>query len=187
MQFATNKPKNRDNIFVDKATVKNITITYGTKEPWQTYADDISVKLQLDIGKDFFPEMYIGGKFKVDEVSGEVIGWSSALKVKMLADALGMPIELGKGDTLAGIRLPEAFSQQAIGKEICRLTYLSTKLKKDGGNLWKDWQETRSPNTDHSKFKADFNKAVSGGYVKDFLRPNSQPMTDNTSNADLPL
>ena len=45
-----------------------------------------------DIGKDFFPEMYIGGKFKVDEVSGEVIGWSSALKVKMLADALGMDL-----------------------------------------------------------------------------------------------
>ena len=189
MEYADSKPKNNDNIFVDSVTIKNMTVTYGTKEPWQTYADDISVKLELDIGRDFFPEMYIGGRFKVDDISGEVVGWSSALKVKMLADSLGMPIGLGSGETLTTLRLPADFIDKAKGRKICRLTYLSTKLKKTGGQLWKDWQETRRENIDHAKFKADFMSAVENGYVKDFCRPGqeqTQPPVDNTV-GDIPL
>ena len=189
MQYASSSKGNKDNIFVDPVMIKNMTVTYGTKEPWQTYADDISVKIELDIGKDFFPEMYIGGRFKVDDLSGEVVGWSSALKVKMLADSLETPIALGTGETLKTLRLPDDFTEKAKGKLICRLTYLSTKLKKNGAQFWKDWQETRHPKTDHNKFKADFTKAVEGGYVKDFCPPGSEIPTpsQDTNLDDIPL
>jgi len=190
MQYASSTTREKDNIFVDPVTIKSITITYGTKEEWQTYADDISVKLELDIGKDFFPEMYIGGRFKVDDISGEVVGWSSALKVKMLADSLGMPIDLGSGETISTLRLPADFEAKAVGKQICRLTYLSTKLKKDGKQLWKDWQETRYPKIDHAKFKGDFIRAVENGYVKDFCSPGNelpQGLNQDTNLSDIPL
>ena len=189
MQYASTSSSSKDNIFVDPVTIRNITVTYGTKEPWQTYADDISVKLELDIGRDFYTEMYIGGRFKVDELSGEVVGWSSALKVKMLADSLGLPIALGTGETLTTLRLPDDFIDKAKGKQICRLTYLSTKLKKDGGQLWKDWQETRHPKIDHGKFKADFLSAVDNGYVKDFCKPGEEMSAPAASATvgDIPL
>ena len=75
MQWGTqSKGGGGDNIFVDKAKIVDCNITYGEKKNWQTYADDISIELTLDVGKDFTPSMYIGGKFKSDDVSGLIVG-----------------------------------------------------------------------------------------------------------------
>ena len=68
----------KDNIFVDNVTIASAEIKYGVKEDWQTYSDDISIHLTLDIGRDFQPKMYIGGNYKKDDVSGEILGWSTA-------------------------------------------------------------------------------------------------------------
>ena len=163
---------NKDNIFVDKVRIATAEIKYGVKEEWQTYSDDISIHLTLDIGKDFQPNMYIGGNYKKDEVSGEIVGWSTAFKVKMFFDSIGMPIMLDKGKNPQSSRLPADAQQRLLEKQFLRLTYISTKTKRDGGQLWKDWQETRNPNYNTKDFKADFKEAVSKGYVKDFQSSN---------------
>ena len=49
-----------------------------------------------------------------------------------------------------------------------RLTYISTKTKKDGNPLWKDWQETRSASYDQARFKNEFKESVGKKYIKDF-------------------
>ena len=66
---------------------------------------------------------------------------------------------------------------------------LIEKLKKDGGQLWKDWQETRHPKIDHGKFKADFLSAVDNGYVKDFCKPGEEMSAPAASATvgDIPL
>ena len=101
MEWVTNSSggggKGKSNIFVDKAKIAKVEIKYGVQEEWQTYCDDISIHLTLDIGKDFQPTMYIGGNYKKDDVSGEIVGWSTAFKIKLFFDALGMPIKLDKG------------------------------------------------------------------------------------------
>ena len=158
----------KDNIFVDKVKIATAEIKYGVQEEWQTYSDDISIHLTLDIGKDFQPNMYIGGNYKKDEVSGEIVGWSTAFKVKMFFDSIGLPIKLDKGKNPQSSRLPADAQQRLIGKDFLRLTYISTKTKRDGGALWKDWQETRLPNYDTNKFKEEFKTSVSKSYVKDF-------------------
>ena len=164
----------KSNIFVDKAKIASIKIKYGVKEDWQTYSDDISIHLTLDIGKDFQPNMYIGGNYKKDEVSGEIVGWSTAFKVKLFFDALGMPIKLDKGMNPSSSRLPADAEKMLEGKIFNRLTYLSTKTKRDGGALWKDWQETRSASYDHNRFKNEFKEAVNKGYVKDFAKADTE-------------
>ena len=175
MEWVTNSGSGggaKSNIFVDKAKIASIQIKYGVQEDWQTYSDDISIHLTLDIGKDFQPNMYIGGNFKKDEMSGEVVGWSTAFKVKLFFDAIGMPIKLDKGMQPQSSRLPADAEQVITGKEFLRLTYVSTKTKKDGSPLWKDWQETRNASYDHNKFKAEFKEAVGNNYVKDFANAN---------------
>ncbi len=182
----------KSNIFVDKVKIASIEIKYGVKEDWQTYSDDISIHMTLDIGKDFQPNMYIGGNYKKDEVSGEIIGWSTAFKVKMFFDSIGMPIKLDKGKNPSSSRLPADAEQRLLGKEFSRLTYMSTKTKKDGNPLWKDWQETRTPSYDQNKFKEEFKNAVSKGYVKDFSESKensndeSSPWDSNNEFAGMP-
>ena len=183
MEWVTNSGSGggaKSNIFTDKVKIASVQIKYGVKEDLQTYSDDISVHLTLDIGRDFQPNMYIGGSYKKDEVSGEIVGWSTAFKVKLFFDALGMPIKLDKGMNPASSRLPADAEKILVGKDFLRLTYISTKTKKDGNPLWKDWQETRSAYYYHKKFKEEFKSAVSNKYIKDFAE-STNSSEDDTS------
>jgi len=170
----------KDNIFVDKVKIATAKIKYGVKEDWQTYSDDISIHLTLDIGRDFQPNMYIGGNYKKDEVSGEIVGWSTAFKVKMFFDSIGMPIKLDKGKNPQSSRLPADAEQRLVGKDFLRLNYISTKTKRDGGALWKDWQETRPVSYDTKKFKLDFKESVSKNYIKDY-KASDEPSNEESS------
>ena len=188
MEFSSNTTtKNSENIFVDNVKIVTANLNYETKQDWQTYSDDMSISMTLDIGRDFNPSFYIGGNFKKDETSGQVVGWGTAYKIKLFFDAIGMPIRLSKGKLLQDQRLPEGAESQLIGKEFARLTYKSTKLKKTGDNMWKEWQETRPTSVDHAEFKDVFRNAVANNWIKDFLSPDSDVPFDNkeTANVDL--
>ena len=190
MEFSSNTTtKNSENIFVDNVKIVTANLNYETKQDWQTYSDDMSISMTLDIGRDFNPRFYIGGNFKKDETSGEVLGWGTAYKIKLFFDAIGMPIRLSKGKLLQDQRLPQGAESQLIGKEFARLTYKSTKLKKTGDNMWKEWQETRPTSVDHAEFKDIFRNAVANNWIKDFLSPDNDVPFDNkeTSTVDLDI
>ena len=190
MEFSSNTTtKNSENIFVDNVKIVTANLNYETKQDWQTYSDDMSISMTLDIGRDFNPSFYIGGNFKKDETSGQVLGWGTAYKIKLFFDAIGMPIRLSKGKLLQDQRLPQGAESQLIGKEFARLTYKSTKLKKTGDNMWKEWQETRPTSVDHAEFKDIFRNAVANNWIKDFLSPDNDVPFDNkeTSAVDLDI
>ena len=188
MEFSSNTTStNSENIFVDNVKVVTDDINYETKQDWQTYSDDMSINMTLDIGRDFQPNFYIGGNFKKDETSGQVIGWGTAFKIKLFFDAIGMPIRLSKGKLLQDQRLPDDAASQLIGKEFARLTYKSTKLKKTGDNMWKEWQETRPTNVDHAEFKDIFRNAVTNNWIKDFLSPDDDVPFNNKETATVDL
>ena len=163
---------NSSNIITQTVKVANIAVTYGEKRDWQKYADDIGLDITLDIGKDFQPTMYIGGSFKLDDINDTIIGWGRAYKVKMFFDAIGLPIRLAKGSSVIENRLPEGAEKHIIGKEFESLSYLSNKLKQDGTNRWRDWQDVTKPGQGEA-LKKQFAEAVSNDYVKDFLAPGS--------------
>lgn len=172
LEFGKQSSENSDNVIVQKVKIADVEITYGTKQDWQKYADDIGVNLTLDVGQAFQPKMYIGGTFKIDEVNNSVIGWGRAFKVKMLFDAIGLPIKLAKGSAVIDNRLPEDASKHIIGKEFARLSYKSTKLKADGANRWVDWQDTEKVGNE-SLLKDKFKKSFSEGFVPNFLEPGA--------------
>ena len=88
-----------------------------------------------------------------------------------------MPIKLDKGMQPSSSRLPADAEQVLTGKDFLRLTYVSTKTKKDGNPLWKDWQEVRNSSYDHNKFKSEFKDAVSNNYIKDFAETSQDEDT----------
>lgn len=194
MEFTSGKSNSsgtKDNIFIDKATIIGCEITYGEQKSWQSYADDIAVELTLDIGKDFNPTFYMGGNFKVDEVSDKVIGWSTAYKIKIFFEAIGQSLRLTKDANKEAQRLPEEAADYCIDKTFKRLTYKSTKQKPNGDPKWKDWQQTASVDTSNDEFKKTFLNAVTNNWIKDFLSPDDDTPFDSeeteVANAEMPL
>ena len=182
LEFVTNAPSgNSSNIITQTVKIDDIKATYGEKQDWQKYSDDIGLDVTLDIGKDFKPVMYIGGSFKLDEINNTIIGWGRAYKVKMFFDAIWLPIKLAKGTSVVENRLPEGFENHIIGKDFERLSYLSTKTKPDGSNRWRDWQDVIRTG-EGKKLKEQFTEAVNNGYVKDFLAPGQESTVSPTVN-----
>mgnify|MGYP003112177304 CR=1 FL=1 len=179
-----------DNISIENVKVDSIEIKYGVQETWQTVADDISLHMKLDIGKGFYPDFYIGGQFKVDEVSGNVIGWRTAYKIKLFLDALGIKVMLDKNSGVQGNHLPEGIENEITGKTFKRLSYKSTKLKQDGTNRWRDWQQVAAADSNAEDLKVAFKDAVQNNYVKDYLQNDgsvSSAEMDEVFSNDIPV
>ena len=168
-----------DNISVENVKVDSIEIKYGVQESWQTSVDDISLHMKLDIGKGFFPDFYIGGQFKIDDVSGNVIGWRTAYKIKLFLDALGIKVMLDKNSGVQGNELPDGIENAIAGKTFKRLSYKSTKLKQDGTNRWRDWQQVAAADSNPEDLKTAFKDAVQNNYVKDYLSNDTNVSFDD--------
>lgn len=195
MEYASNSPKQSDGIFVDTVKIVKAEINYRVMEKWQKMPDDISLKLTLDIGKDFEPEMYIGGQFREDKVSGNVISWGTATKVKILLDNIGLGVACDKNAPASAQKLPEDIADRMVGQEFLRLMYRSTRTKQDGNYRIKEWQETGAVGPGNAqKLKNKFNEAVSNSWVKDYNPSAEAPKpvdlddtTSTVSDDDLPF
>ncbi len=173
MEYASNNKKS-DGIFVDTVKIADAVINYRVMEKWQKMPDDISLKLTLDIGKDFQPEMYIGGQFREDTVSGNVISWGTATKVKILLDNIGLGVACDKNAPAGSQKLPDDIKDRMIGKEFLRLMYRSNRTKQDGNYRIKEWQETGAVGPGNAqKLRNKFAEAVSNSWVKDY-NPSSE-------------
>tara|TARA_Y100001963_G_scaffold88454_1_gene122210 strand:- start:28178 stop:28765 length:588 start_codon:yes stop_codon:yes gene_type:complete len=173
LEYASNNKKS-DGIFVDTVKIADAVINYRVMEKWQKMPDDISLKLTLDIGKDFQPEMYIGGQFREDTVSGNVISWGTATKVKILLDNIGLGVACDKNAPAGSQKLPDDIKDRMIGKEFLRLMYRSNRTKQDGNYRIKEWQETGAVGPGNAqKLRNKFAEAVSNSWVKDY-NPSSE-------------
>lgn len=195
MEYASNNRKS-DGIFVDTVKIADAIINYRVMEKWQKMPDDISLKLTLDIGKDFQPEMYIGGQFREDKVSGNVISWGTATKVKILLDNIGLGVACDKNASAGSQKLPDDIKDKMIGKDFLRLMYRSIRTKQDGNYRIKEWQETGMVGPGNAqKLRNKFADAISNSWVKDYNSSSEPPkpvdlddgFSTNASEDDFPI
>ena len=179
---ASDAPKEKTNIRIDNVTITNAEVLYNTQQKWQKKPDDVGIEMTLDIGKDWFPTFYLGGIFKAED--GLVTGWSSAYKVKMLLEAVGLTgARLDKTTGPESQRFPSDLPELLKGRKFARLSYKSTKEKQDGsGHWWSDWQ-TVAPENNFEELRIAFKEALEhrdpasnepAPYVKNFLSPEME-------------
>lgn len=167
------------NYFTETVTIREAKAHYCETQEWRNFADDLGITLSLDIGKDFYPDWYLGGSYKKNEATGEIDGWSTVWSsVGMLFRACGTPIECPKGQTAQSAVLPQEFIDNLVGKTFCRLKYRSNKrTDKNGDPRWVEFNNTEKTGMDDmliAKFLKDTQQNDQGRvYVKDFLQPGT--------------
>jgi hypothetical protein len=121
---------------------------------------DIGIKLTLDIGREFQPELTIAGNFKVTD--GEVTGWGSAFAVQEAFSRLGYEGALDDGN-----RIPQGVLETFIGQKILRLSYVSG-TKPDGRLRYSDWNLIGSVEEGAHALVKRFKKSLAKGYPKNY-------------------
>lgn len=177
----------KDGVLVSQVSIKDIKATYGEKMEWMRDADDIGLHMKLDIGKDFFPNFYVGGNYKkeVTKNGDTIVGHGSSMKVKILLTNLGFvnPDDLMNDDGT----IPEDILESMIGRSFLRLSY-SRGLKPDGTIDWSQWQETGAIKNGEKELKIRFFEAVEEGYLKNYKAPDDgeifSPNESSTSKAE---
>lgn len=180
MTLSVNKPYSKPyfgkGIFVNEATIFSIEDVSGTTPRPLTNPVDIGVRLVLEIGKDFQPELLIAGNFKRSE-SGEITGWGSAFPVQELFSKLGF-----KGNLNSDNSLTDEALEAMLGKKFLRLSYVSG-TKNNGKVHYSDWNIIATPEEGAESLAKRFQSSLSKGYPKNY-RPESldaEPIEQTTS------
>jgi len=185
MPISLNTDKNtgerkRTNFFTETVKIVSAEAHYCQKQKWQKFQDDLGLTLTLDIGKSFEPEWYLGGNYKKNETSGEIVGWSTVWSgIGMLFRAVGMPIDCPKGDTPQSAVFPQNLLDSLTGKEFVRLKYRSsTRTDKNGNPKWVEYSNTDKLGCER-ELSDKFRRDIKDGWVKDFLDPenDSHPLS----------
>lgn len=176
--FSTNKYG--PGIFVNKATIVDAVDISGQAYGYMQNPCDIGIVLVLDIGRDFQPELIIGGLFKRDVNTGEVVAWGSAFIVQEALSRLGFTGRLDPGN-----KIPKAALSALKGRPILRLSYVSG-TRENGKLKYSDWSQIGVPESGESELVGRFRKSLSRGFPKNYrpelvdagvpLEPTSAPL-----------
>lgn len=149
-------------MFISQVTVLQAEDVSGQQAPFLQRPYDIGIKLTLDIGKDFHPQLTIAGEFKRDPVSNEVIGWGSAFVVQEALARTGYTGNLDPGN-----KLPATALSGLIGKRFLRLSYISGR-KDDGRIRYSDWNHIASLDEGGDELAKRFRRSLAKGYPKNY-------------------
>lgn len=149
-------------IYVNLVTITGVEDISGTTPVFLDRPIEIGVKLKLDIGRDFEPELSIFGEFERDANTREVKGWGSAFCIQELLFKLSYKGHLGSNNSI-----PAEALQSLIGKQFYKLTYVSGI--KDNGNLkYSNWYIIASSDEDPESLAKRFHKSVNSGYPRNY-------------------
>lgn len=182
MTLSTNKPYSKPfygkGIFINEAVIVSIADVSGTTPHPLTSSVDIGVRLTLEVGKDFRPEMLIAGSFKRNE-SGEVLGWGSAFPIQELFSKLGYNGTLNPDNSI-----PDEALETMLGKRFLRLSYVSGE-KINGKPHYSDWNIIATPEEGADTLAKRFHASLEKGYPRNY-RPEVLDTTpaENTSTTD---
>ena len=163
--------KYMDGVFVSNVTIGDVTPVYGGKE-WQNekYKDDIGLDIKLEIGQNFQPVFYLGGRLKKDEF-GEIKDPGSVRRVMSFFDAINMNPEFDDNYKLKDTDI----LRDCVGREFMRLSYVSGK--RDNGKLkYTDFQQVASASSQKREIVDLFKTHVTNGWVKNY-RPEVMKST----------
>lgn len=149
-------------LYINLVTIIDAEDISGTTLPFLDRPIEIGVKLTLDIGKEFQPELTIFGEFEKDINSGEVIGWGSAFSIQELLYKLSFQGRLDDNNTI-----PAEALKSLVGKQFFKLSYVSGI--KDNGNLkYSNWNLIASVEEEPESLVKRFQKSVLNGYPKNY-------------------
>lgn len=137
---------------------------------------EVGLKIRLDIGQSFQPEMSFAGRFKRDE-AGRITDWGNATTVKIFLSNMGV-----KGALDANNKIPVEVLQSLLGKEILRLSYVKGVKESDPSKLaYGTWNTVILAGEGQDKVLLDmFKKSLKKGYPKNF-HPELLDRQDDTS------
>lgn len=158
---AWKKPGHGLGIYVNEVTVIGAEDISGVELRFGNMFD-IGIKLTVDVGRDFYPELIIAGNFKHDPDSSEVIGWGGAFVVQEALSRLGYTGNLEKQNNI-----PEEVLREAIGKRVLRLTYVSGR-KENGKPRYSDWNLIATVEEGAQFLVNRFRRSLARGYPKNY-------------------
>jgi len=126
-------------VYINESTIADVQDISGMTLPFMDHPVDIGLKLYLEIGRNFQPELVIAGDFKRDPATGEVIGWGGAFVVQEALSRLGYT-----GTLTPTNELPAGILEPLVGKKILRLSYVSGE-KDNGKPRYSDWNQIGTP------------------------------------------
>ena len=152
-------------VYVNEATIVSVEDVSGTTPAFMSRPLDIGMKLTLEVGRDFQPQMLIAGNFRRDIKSGDVVAWGSACVVQ---DAL---LRLGyTGPLDPGNKIPTKALQDLVGATFLRLSYVSG-TKNTGKPRYSDWTTIGSIADGPGDLLARWKHSRSRGYPRNY-RPD---------------
>jgi len=166
-------------VIVDTYKVHKITNQSGEEFFGKTF--DLAIQIEIDIGKEFYPKMWLRGNLKSD--NGEIVGWGGAFPIDLLFSNLGVYDILPDDKKTALIQkleigeIPSSLLAFCEGKEFQGLKYVD-KLY-EGKPSYKYYKFTQKPEDDPKVLVDRFNKDVSNGYVVNF-HPELLDTTDTS-------
>ncbi len=186
MTLSIDQPYNRHThapgVFISQVSVVNVENISGQQPPYMERPIDLGLKLTLNIGRDFQPDLIIAGNFKRDAQSNDVIGWGSAFVVQDILSRLGYSGILQEGNVL-----PQEALDFLLHKSFYRLSYVSGV--KDNGRLrYTDWNQVATLDEGAESLVNRFKKSLCKGYPKNYhpeFMDEPAPATAPTAAADV--
>ena len=164
-----------DGVYIDECeilSVENVT----ESEVEQGFSRDVSIKTKLKVLKNDWERIVtIGGNYKRDPQSKEIVDWGGAFRVADLFKACEAP------DAMDPHGQPSQDMMDAcVGKKLLTLTYTNNKGK------YSTWNQVTSVKRSKENFLNYFFKQVRKGYPKNYQAPtkrNPQPQSSTVSDA----
>jgi|TARA_R110000744_G_scaffold101004_2_gene194823 hypothetical protein len=157
---------------------KSVSVRYN--EPPKSYMSwkndiclDVVIEKQSKDGESYDYTFIISGNFKKDNPKNQ---WGSAFKVAKFFEAVGVNTKNISSDML----IPDAWFDQAVGKEFSYITYPSDKVKDDGKPFWNDFDIVMAAAGGQDAHKAEFDKQVTDGWIKVFQEPVEESSADDS-------
>ena len=149
-------------IFINLVKIATAVDISKMQLPFLEQPIDIGIKLLLDIGRDFQPELIIAGNFERNAITEEIQGWKSAFVVQDAMYRLGY-----SGNLTVDNRVPQAALDALKGHQFYRLSYVSGT--KDNGKLrYSDWNNIASVGDGPDSLAKRFQKSLLKGYPKNY-------------------
>ena len=149
-------------VYINEVTVADVQDISGTTLPFLERPVDIGIKLYLDIGREFQPELIIAGNFKRDPSTNEVIGWGGAFVVQEALSRLGYQGELEPNNSIS-----DKVLLAIVGKRFLRLSYISG-MREGGKPRYSDWNHIATVEEGPEDLLSRWKHSLSKGYPKKY-------------------
>lgn len=159
--------------FVGEVSIISAEDISHQKLPYMDRECEIGIRLKLDIGREFTPEMNITGEFKKD-AAGRVEGWGSAFRIRDFLLRMGYEGQLNTDNSI-----PKEVFDILPGKKFLRLSYVSG-TKKNGKKRYSDWAEIATLEEGASSLEKRFAESVAKGFPRNY-RPELAESKEDTS------